>query len=103
MLAAVWLAGQHRQLFEFLIPDGVISTTGGLVPGNSSFLLREIAPAAAVVLAFLLVFGLLGGWLSPAGCSPPISHHRRHTHGRKRVALPPNPATGPQRRVPRAR
>jgi two-component system sensor histidine kinase VanS len=61
MLAAAWLAGQHRQSFEFL--DGVISTTGGLVPGNNSFLLRAFAPAAAIVLAFLLVFGLLGGWV----------------------------------------
>jgi two-component system sensor histidine kinase VanS len=66
MLAAAWLAGQHRQWFESLlrhVPDGVISTTGGFVPGNSSFLLREFAPAAGIVLAFLLVFGLLGGWL----------------------------------------
>ena len=61
MLAAAWLAGQHGQSFEFL--DGVISITGGLVPGNSSFLLRAFAPAAAIVLAFLLVFGLLGGWI----------------------------------------
>ena len=30
-------------------------------------------------------------------------YHRRHTHGRDRIALPPNPATGPQRRVPRTR
>ena len=34
---------------------------------------------------------------------PPRSHHRRHPHGRDRIALPPNPATGPQRRVPRTR
>ena len=66
MLAAAWLAGQHRQSFELLlryVPDGAISAIGGLVPGNSSFLLRAFAPAAAIVLAFLLVFGLLGGWL----------------------------------------
>jgi two-component system sensor histidine kinase VanS len=66
MFAAAWLAGQHRQSFEFLlryIPDGAISTTGGLVPGNTNFLLRAFAPAAAVVLAFLLAFGLVGGWI----------------------------------------
>jgi hypothetical protein len=34
---------------------------------------------------------------------PPGPHHRRHTHGRERIARPPNPATGPQRRVPRTR
>ena len=33
----------------------------------------------------------------------PDPHHRRHPHGRDRVALPPHPAGGPQRRVPRAR
>src|SRR5215211_5500931 len=66
MLAAAWLAGQPGQSFEFLlryVPDGAISIIGGLVPGNNSFLLRAFAPAAAIVLAFLLVFGLLGGWL----------------------------------------
>ena len=61
MLGAAWLAGQYGQSFEFL--DGAISAAGGLVPGNSSFLLRAFAPAAAIVLAFLLVFGLLGGWI----------------------------------------
>src|SRR4029453_10368821 len=56
LLAAAWLAGQRGQSFEFLlryVPDGVISTLGGLVPGNSSFLLRAFAPAASIVLAFL--------------------------------------------------
>ena len=52
MLAAAWFAGQPGQSFDFLgyVPDGVISTLGGLVPGNDSFLLRAFAPAAAVVL-----------------------------------------------------
>jgi two-component system, OmpR family, sensor histidine kinase VanS len=61
MLAAAWLAGQRGQSFDFL--DGAISTAGRLVPGNNSFLLRAYAPAAVTALAFLLVFGLLGGWL----------------------------------------
>ena len=66
MLAAAWLAGQPGQSFDFLlqyVPASAISTIGGLVPGNSSFLLRAFAPAAAIALAFLLVFGLVGGWL----------------------------------------
>jgi two-component system, OmpR family, sensor histidine kinase VanS len=71
LLAAAWLAGQPRQSFEFL--DGVISTTGGLVPGNSNFLLRAFAPAAAIVLAFLLVFGLLGGWLLAGRMLAPLT------------------------------
>jgi two-component system, OmpR family, sensor histidine kinase VanS len=76
MLAAAWLAGQPGQSFEFLlryVPDGVISTIGGLVPGNNSFLLRAFAPAAAVVLAFLLVFGLLGGWLLAGRMLAPLT------------------------------
>jgi two-component system, OmpR family, sensor histidine kinase VanS len=76
MLAAAWVAGQHQQSFEFLlryVPDGAISTTGGLVPGNSSFLLRAFAPAAAIALAFLLVFGLLGGWLLAGRMLAPLT------------------------------
>src|SRR5881409_730537 len=76
MLAAAWLAGQYRQSFEFLlryVPDGVISTIGGLVPGNNAFLLRAFAPAAAIVLAFLLVFGLLGGWLLAGRMLAPLT------------------------------
>ena len=45
------------------VPDDVIRTLGALVPGNRAFLLRAYAPAAAIALAFLLVFGLLGGWI----------------------------------------
>src|SRR5262245_21970172 len=76
MLAAAWVAGQPGQSFDFLlryIPDGVISTLGGLVPGNDSFLLRAFAPAAAIVLAFLLVFGLLGGWLLAGRMLAPLT------------------------------
>jgi two-component system sensor histidine kinase VanS len=76
MLAAAWLAGQHRQSFEFLlryVPDGAISTIGGLVPGNNSFLLRAFAPAAAIALAFLLVFGVVGGWLLAGRMLTPLT------------------------------
>jgi two-component system, OmpR family, sensor histidine kinase VanS len=76
MLVAAWLAGQPGQSFEFLlryVPDGVISAIGGVVPGNNSFLLRAFAPAAAIVLAFLLVFGLLGGWLLAGRMLAPLT------------------------------
>jgi two-component system sensor histidine kinase VanS len=43
------------------------------VPGNSSFLLRAFAPAASIVLAFLLVFGLLGGWLLAGRMLTPLA------------------------------
>jgi two-component system sensor histidine kinase VanS len=71
MLAAAWLAGQQRRSFGFL--DGAISAAGGLVPGNSNFFLRAFAPAAAIVLAFLLVFGLLGGWLLAGRMLAPLT------------------------------
>jgi two-component system, OmpR family, sensor histidine kinase VanS len=86
MLAAAWLAGQDQRSFDFLlryVPDGVISTTGQLVPGNSSFLLRAYAPAAAIVLAFLLVFGLLGGWLLAGRMLAPLA---RITDATRRAA-----------------
>src|SRR5687768_9807417 len=76
MLAAAWLAGQRGQSFEFLlryVPDGAISAIGGLIPGNDSFLLRAFAPAAAIALAFLLVFGLLGGWLLAGRMLAPLT------------------------------
>src|SRR5215207_1427220 len=76
MLAAAWLAGQRRQSFEFLlryVPDGAISIIGALVPGNNSFLLRAFAPPAAIALAFLLVFGLLGGWLLAGRMLAPLT------------------------------
>jgi two-component system, OmpR family, sensor histidine kinase VanS len=86
MLAAAWLAGQPGQSFEFLlryVPDGVISTLGGLVPGNRSFLLRAFAPAAAIALAFLLVFGLLGGWILAGRMLAPLT---RITDATRRAA-----------------
>jgi two-component system sensor histidine kinase VanS len=66
MLAAAWLTGRPGQSPDFLlryVPDVVISTLGALVPGNRAFLLRAYAPAAAIALAFLLAFGLFGGWI----------------------------------------
>jgi two-component system, OmpR family, sensor histidine kinase VanS len=66
MLVAAWFSGRDRQSLDLLqryIPADVISMLGALVPGNRSYLLRAYAPAAAIALAFLLVFGLLGGWV----------------------------------------
>jgi len=76
-LAAVWV---------FLLryaPDGAIFNAGGLVPtrllirGDALTALRvfwgAFAPAAAIVLAFLLVFGLLGGWLLAGRILAPLT------------------------------
>jgi two-component system sensor histidine kinase VanS len=76
MLAAAWLAEQDSQPFESVlgyVPDDVISTIGGLVPGNTSFFLRAFASTAAIALAFLLGFGLLGGWLLAGRMLGPLS------------------------------
>jgi two-component system sensor histidine kinase VanS len=77
MLVAAWLTGRPGEsTFDFVlryVPEGVISTLGALVPGNRAFLLRAYAPAAAVVLAFLLVFGLLGGWLLSGRMLAPLT------------------------------
>jgi two-component system, OmpR family, sensor histidine kinase VanS len=81
LLAAAWLAGQNRRSFEFL--DDAISATGGLVPGNHNFLLRAFAPAAVIVLAFLLVFGLVGGWLLAGRMLAPLT---RITDATRRAA-----------------
>ena len=55
LLAAVFFYYRH-------LPAGAIYTTGNLVI-NRTELIRGFAPIAATALAFLLVFGLLGGWL----------------------------------------
>ena len=76
MLAAAWLTGRPGESPDFLlqyIPDAAISTLGALVPGNRAFLLRAYAPAAAIALAFLLVFGLLGGWILAGRMLAPLS------------------------------
>jgi len=76
MLTAAWLAGQPGQSFDFLwryVPDAVISMLGALVPGNRAFLLRAYAPDAAIALVFLLMFGLLGGWILAGRMLSPLS------------------------------
>ena len=75
MLVAAWFAGQPGRSFDFLryVPDSVIRTLGALVPGHSAFLLRAYAPAAAIALAFLLVFGLFGGWILAGRMLAPLS------------------------------
>lgn len=65
LLATVWVF-----LLRY-IPDNVIST-GVFVP-NRSDLLRAFAPAAIAVLAFLLIFGLLGGWVLAGRMLAPLT------------------------------
>jgi len=66
MLAAVWVF-----LLRYL-PHGVIFTS---MPSwsNRSDPLHGFAPAAVIVLAFLLVFGLLGGWILAGRMLAPLA------------------------------
>ena len=97
MLAAAWVAGRPGPASDFLsryLPDVVIRTLGALVPGNRAYFLRAYAPAALLVLAILLVFGLLGGWLLAGRMLAPLVRitdaARTATHGSlsHRIRLP---------------
>lgn len=72
LLALVWL-----YLLRY-VPEGAIVTRhtgsirGHLAP-NRYVLLHAFAPAAATALAFLLVFGLLGGWILAGRMLAPLT------------------------------
>src|SRR5438105_8910459 len=65
LLAAVWVF-----LLRY-VPDRAIIGPG-FIP-NRSDLLRAFAPRAAEVLAFLLVFGLAGGWILAGRMLTPLT------------------------------
>ncbi len=65
LLATVWVF-----LLRY-VPDGAIIARG-FIP-NRSDLLYAFAPRAAEVLAFLLVFGLLGGWILAGWMLTPLT------------------------------
>jgi two-component system, OmpR family, sensor histidine kinase VanS len=52
LLAATWVYLTHARHIGLI-----------LEPSYEHVVLREFAPTAAIVMAFLLVFGLVGGWL----------------------------------------
>src|SRR5256885_8204974 len=62
-----------------LLVAGYFSLSRGVHPGvifivqSHADLLRYFAPIAAIVLAFLLVFGLLGGWLLAGRMLAPLT------------------------------
>jgi len=62
-----------------LLTAGYFSLSRGVHPGvifmvqSHADLLRDFAPIAAAVMAFLLVFGLLGGWLLAGRMLAPLS------------------------------
>jgi two-component system sensor histidine kinase VanS len=63
-----------------LLAAGYFSLSRGVHPGvvfivrSHSDLLRNFAPIAAIVMGFLLVFGLLGGWLLAGRMLAPLTH-----------------------------
>jgi two-component system, OmpR family, sensor histidine kinase VanS len=62
-----------------LLAAGYVSLSRGVHPGviflvrSHADLLRDFAPTAAVVMAFLLVFGLVGGWLLAGRMLAPLT------------------------------
>ena len=54
------------------VSDDAIRTAGLFIPGRYD-LIRAFAPKAAAVLAFLLVFGLVGGWILAGGMLAPLT------------------------------
>src|SRR4051812_38334548 len=63
-----------------LLAAGYFSLSRGVHPGviflvrSHADLLRDFAPIAVIVMAFLLVFGLVGGWLLAGRMLAPLSH-----------------------------
>src|SRR6059036_4366120 len=68
LLAVVWVF-----LLRYVPNRAVLIGPGPFVPTRSD-LLRAFAPIAAVVMAFLLVFGLVGGWLLAGRMLAPLTH-----------------------------
>src|SRR5438093_13140236 len=62
-----------------LLAAGYFSLSRGVHPGvifmvrSHADLLRNFAPIAAIVMAFLLVFGLLGGWFLAGRMLAPLT------------------------------
>lgn len=73
LLGAVWVfLLRYVPEQALLIRSDTPTGTGGVFPVRSS-LLRVFAPRAAAVLAFLLVFGLVGGWILAGRLLAPLT------------------------------
>jgi two-component system sensor histidine kinase VanS len=65
LIAALWV---------FLLPQVYSRVPGApIIVGDNQTLLNAFAPGAAIVMAFLLVFGLLGGWLLAGRMLTPLT------------------------------
>ncbi|MFF3228219.1 sensor histidine kinase [Nocardia suismassiliense] len=72
MLAGTLVLAAGLVFYLYFMPDGWLDTTGNFWI-NRSVLLRAFAPFMAWVLAFLLIFGLLGGWLLAGRMLAPLT------------------------------
>ena len=72
MLAGALLLGVVWLFLLRYVPDGVIVTPGPTLP-NRSDLLEAFAPRAAAMLAFLLAFGVVGGWILAGRMLSPLT------------------------------
>jgi two-component system sensor histidine kinase VanS len=77
LLAVVWVF-----LLRYVPDREVLAGPGGFMP-NRDDLLRAFAPRAAQALAFLLLFGLVGGWFLAGRMLAPLS---RITNATRRAA-----------------
>jgi two-component system sensor histidine kinase VanS len=68
LLAVVWVFLLRYVPDRVVVPDRAV-----LIGPTRSDLLDAFAPKAAIALAFLLVFGLLGGWLLAGGMLAPLT------------------------------
>jgi two-component system sensor histidine kinase VanS len=76
LLAVVWLF-----LLRY-VPANAIETQAGFIPGRAD-LIRAFAPPATWALFFLLLFGLLGGWILAGRMLAPLT---RITDATRRAA-----------------
>jgi two-component system sensor histidine kinase VanS len=73
LLAAVWLfLLRYVPDRAFIVPGSTGTPLRGVFPVRST-LLHVFAPRAAAVLGFLLVFGLLGGWILAGRMLAPLT------------------------------
>jgi two-component system sensor histidine kinase VanS len=77
LLAAVWVFLLRYVPEVIYTPPpgapGTLRTLGPMSVPDRSDLLRAFAPKVAVVLAFLLIFGLLGGWILAGSMLAPLT------------------------------
>ncbi|MFJ1806824.1 MULTISPECIES: sensor histidine kinase [unclassified Streptomyces] len=73
LLAAVWVfLLRYVPDRALIVPGSTDTLTGGVFPVRSN-LLHVFAPRAAAVLAFLLLFGLVGGWILAGRMLAPLT------------------------------